>query len=201
MGNIYDSQVAVLLVEKVRRLLKKITTIVANAGYKTPFITKTLIDQEIRPVLPYTRPRGDKELFRKKEFGYDGYYDCYLCPQDKILAFSTVNREGYREYKSKYYQCEWWPGLDKGTKNQSHQKLIIRHVWQYYLDVAADLRLTDINKKIYSRRKETIERVFADGKEKHGMRWTKYSGLEKVSLHTMLIFAAMNLKNLATWLS
>ena len=32
------------------------------------------------------------------------------------------------------------------------------------------------------------------------MRWTKYRGLEKVATHTMLVFAAMNLKKLATWL-
>ncbi|BDP52352.1 hypothetical protein EfmJHP35_02760 [Enterococcus faecium] len=29
------------------------------------------------------------------------------------------------------------------------------------------------------------------------MRWTKYRGLEKVATHTMLVFAAMNLKKLA----
>ena len=29
-----------------------------------------------------------------------------------------------------------------------------------------------MNKNIYAKRKETIERVFADAKEKHGMRWT-----------------------------
>ncbi|MHC5375819.1 IS1182 family transposase [Enterococcus sp. LJL120] len=200
-GNIHDSQVAIPLLEKVRRTFKHVTTVVADAGYKTPFIAKTLINQEIRPVLPYTRPRGDKELFRKTAFVYDEYHDCYLCPEDKILSFSTVNRDGYREYKSKSYQCESCPVLDKCTRSQSHQKVITRHVWQDYLDVAEDLRHTDINKKIYPRRKETIERVFADSKEKHGMRWTKYRSLEKVARHTMLIFAAMNLKKLATWLS
>lgn len=29
-------------------------------------------------------------------------------------------------------------------------------------------------------KKETIERVFADSKEKHGKRYTKYRGLEKI---------------------
>ncbi|MEC3814241.1 transposase, partial [Bacillus altitudinis] len=47
--------------------------------------------------------------------------------------------------------------------------------------------------------KETIERVFADAKEKHGMRWTKLRGLKKVSMQAMLTFAAMNLKKLANW--
>jgi hypothetical protein len=61
-------------------------------------------------------------------------------------------------------------------------------------------RHTDVNRQIYKRRKETIERVFGDAKEKHGLRWAKYRSLEKVAVHTMLTFASMNLKKLATWL-
>ncbi|HAP6077925.1 TPA: IS5/IS1182 family transposase, partial [Enterococcus faecium] len=77
---------------------------------------------------------------------------------------------------------------------------ITRHVWGDLMDEVEHLRLTDLNKSIYKKRKQTIERIFADAKEKHGMRWTKYRGLEKVATHTMLVFAAMNLKKLATWL-
>jgi hypothetical protein len=48
-------------------------------------------------------------------------------------------------------------------------------------------------------RKETIERVFADAKEKHGMRWTTLRVLKKLYMQAMLTFAAMILKKLATW--
>jgi hypothetical protein len=54
-------------------------------------------------------------------------------------------------------------------------------------------------KPIYAKRKETIERVFADAKEKHGMRWTTLRGLKKLSMQAMLIFAAMNLKKMTNW--
>ena len=46
-------------------------------------------------------------------------------------------------------------------------------------------------------RKETIERVFADAKEKHGMRYTRYTGLAQVTNWVRLKFAAMNLKKFA----
>ncbi len=46
------------------------------------------------------------------------------------------------------------------------------------MDEVEHLRLTDLNKSIYKKRKQTIERIFADAKEKHGMRWTKYRGLK-----------------------
>ena len=55
-------------------------------------------------------------------------------------------------------------------------------------------------KKVYSKRKETIERVFADAKEKHGMRYTKLRGLSKIEMEVSLIFSCMNLKKLANWM-
>jgi hypothetical protein len=48
-------------------------------------------------------------------------------------------------------------------------------------------------KPIYAKRKETIERVFADAKEMHGMCWTTLRGLKKLSIQAMLTFAAINL--------
>lgn len=54
-------------------------------------------------------------------------------------------------------------------------------------------------KDLYAKRRETIERVFADAKEKHGVRYTLYRGLAQVSKWVRLKFAAMNLKKLARW--
>ncbi|KRG12371.1 hypothetical protein ACA30_20085 [Virgibacillus soli] len=58
--------------------------------------------------------------------------------------------------------------------------------------VTVDLRHNHEIKDIYGKRKETIERVFADAKEKHGMRWTTLRGLKKMSMQAMLTFAALN---------
>lgn len=48
-------------------------------------------------------------------------------------------------------------------------------------------------------RGETIERVFADAKEKHAMRYTNHRGLTRVKNRVRLKFAAMNLKLMAMW--
>ena len=71
-----------------------------DAGYKTPAIAKLLIDNGQTPVFPYKRPMTKKGFFKKNEYAYDEYYDCYICPVDQIINYSTTNREGYREYKS-----------------------------------------------------------------------------------------------------
>ena len=78
--------------------------------------------------------------------------------------------------------------------------MIQRHVWEEHVEEADHLRHTDENKALYARRKETIERVFADAKEKHGMRWTILRGLKKLSMQAMFTIAAMNLKKMVNWL-
>ena len=59
------------------------------------------------------------------------------------------------------------------------------------------MRHSPIGKKTYALRSQTIERVFADAKEKHAMRYTPYRGLPAVTAWVKLKFAAMNLKKLA----
>ena len=65
------------------------------------------------------------------------------------------------------------------------------------MDLVEDYRHTPEYKELYTHRKETIERVFADAKEKHGMRYTPYRGLAQVTKWVRLKFAALNLKKLA----
>jgi hypothetical protein len=72
-------------------------------------------------------------------------------------------------------------------------------VWEDYMELAEDYRYMPEYKKIYKRRKETIERVFADAKEKRGMRYTRLRGLQRVRMQVTLTFACMNLKKLAKW--
>ena len=75
--------------------------------------------------------------------------------------------------------------------------MLTRHIWQEHLDIVEQLRKTERGKELYDKRKETIERVFADAKEKHAMRYTPYRGLAAVTAWVKLKFAALNLKKLA----
>ena len=86
-----------------------------------------------------------------------------------------------------------------GGTNKEGQRVYTTHIWQEYLDIVEDVRKTDLGKRIYARRKKTIERVFADAKEKHAMRYTHHRGLTRVSAWVRLKYAAMNLKKLAQW--
>ena len=173
--------------------------IVMDAGYKIPAIAKELIEKGIMPVLPYTRPKGktDKESFYPKQYKYDETNDCYICPENKILLYSTTNREGYRIYQSKKSLCENCPSLSKCTKSKSKVKVIIRHIWQEYIDYCECYRLTKAGKTEYNQRKETIERQFASAKEYHSFRYINMIGKAKMSMKAALTFACLNMKKLA----
>jgi len=198
-GNIHDSHILQPLVEKIMDKVKKPLAIAADAAYKTPAICNFLIENGITPALPYTRPKTKEGFIRKHEYVYDEHYNCYICPQGEILSYTTTTKEGYRQYKSNPLKCSKCPLLKQSTQSQNHQKLIQRHIWEDYLEEAEHLRHKQEVKEIYARRKESIERVFADAKEKHGMRWTTLRGLKKLSMQAMLTFAAINLKKLANW--
>jgi transposase len=169
-GNVHDSHMLQPLVEKVIEKVQKPQAVAADAAYKTPAITNFLLENQILPVLPYTRPKKKDGFFKKHDYVYDEYYDCYLCPQGQELKYTTTTKEGYRQYKSNPTICANCPFISQCTESKNNQKLIQRHIWESYVEEADHLRHTHEIKQIYAKRKETIERVFADAKEKHGMR-------------------------------
>ena len=170
--------------------------IVVDAGYKTPAIAKTLIDDNIEPLFPYKRPMTKKGFMRKKEFVYDELLDVYICPELKILKYSSTNRNGYRIYKSNPNDCTKCKYIDVCTKNKLKQKTIIRHIWEDYIEQTEDIRHTLGNKEIYAMRKETIERIFGTIKEHHGFRYTLMKGKAKMEMKSLITFTCINMKKL-----
>lgn len=198
-GNVHDSVMFDGIYNRVKESFPEMKAAVVDAGYKTPWICKQVFDDEKIAVTPYKRPMTKQGFFKKYEYVYDEYYDCIICPNNQILKYSTTNRDGYKEYKSNPKICENCPMRSKCTQSKNSQKVVTRHVWEEYLEKAEDIRHTPEGKELYSLRSQTIERVFADAKEKHFMRYTHLRGLAKLKMQVTLIFACMNLKKLATW--
>lgn len=194
-GNDHDSKTFSALFEKIKKLNPR--NIIADAGYKTPAIAKLILDQGINAIFPYKRPMTKEGFFRKYEYVYDEHFDCYLCPQNEILLYSTTNREGYREYKSCGAICRTCPQLQQCTQSKNSVKVVTRHIWDPYLERCEELRHTLGNKQLYEQRKETIERCFGTAKEYHGLRYTNLKGMARMKMKVGLTFACMNLKKLA----
>ena len=198
-GNLHDSVVFDRIYDKVVQRFPEVKRVAADAGYKTPWIAKKIFDDGRLPSFPYKRPMTADYGHKWYEYVYDEYNDWIICPEYRDLPYATTNREGYREYKSKPYHCKNCPSLRKCTHSKGCQKTVTRHIWADYLERAEDVRHSPQGRAAYELRSQTIERVFADAKEKHGMRYTHHRGLDRVSNWVRLKFAAMNLKKLAVW--
>ena len=194
-GNQHDSRTFKGLYDKIKNI--GIETLVADAGYKTPAIAKLLIDDGIKPLLPYKRPMTKDGFFKKYEYVYDEYYDCYICPNNKTLTYRTTNKDGYREYKSCGAACAECPYLSQCTESRDHVKTVTRHIWEPYMEICEDIRQMLGMKDLYAQRKETIERIFGTAKENHGFRYTQMYGKARMEMKVGLTFACMNLKKLA----
>ncbi len=116
---------------------------------------------------------------------------CYLIQQRIGKAIGSINQiqpsvRGVHTFKS--------------VRQAKPYEVVTRHVWQEYYEEAEHLRYVPEHRELYELRKQTIERNFADLKEKHGLRWTNYRGLERNQMQAMLVCAAINLKKLANYM-
>jgi transposase len=197
-GNVHDS-VPYLgrLDRQADRFGFEIDAVGVDSGYNTAAICKGLSDRGIYGVMPYKRPMGKPGMIKKRAFVYDEHYDCYLCPEGQVLRYSTTNREGRNEYKSNPSVCAQCPRLKECTGSRNHQKVIHRHIWEKHCETVNNHRYEERGKRIYKRRKETVERSFADAKELHGHRYARFRGINKVQEQCLLAACAQNIKKIA----
>jgi len=198
-GNVHDSIVFDTVYDDATEKFDEVESVAVDAGYKTPWICKKVQENGRNISTAYKRPMSKQGFFRSYEYVYDEYYDYVICPNNQVLRYSNTSRDGYREFKSNPKDCAMCRFLHQCTESSNHQKVVTKHIWERYIDSAEDFRHSPAGKESYALRSQTIERVFADAKEKHGMRYTLHRGLDRVRNWVRLKFAAMNFKKLAMW--
>lgn len=196
-GNVHDSIPYLDRLDDQReRFGFEVEAVGLDAGYNTVGICRGLEERGIMGVIGYRRPTPT-QLGNRKQFKYDSVGDCYICPMGERLEYSTTNRDGYREYKSNPNICSSCEYLSRCTNSKNKTRVIARHIWQDAKDRVNANRLTEIGREIYARRKETVERSFADAKELHGHRYARMRGIRKVQEQCLLAAACQNMKKIA----
>jgi transposase len=198
-ANVHDSIVYLGRLDRQReRFGFDVGAVGLDAGYATTGIAKGLEERNILGVTGYRRPTPPRAgMMPPKAFHYEADVDGYRCPQGQLLAYATTDRTGYRHYKSDPAICRVCPLLASCTSSRNAVRLITRHVWADARQRTDDHRLTPWGKRIYKRRKETVERSFADAKQLHGHRYARFRGLLAVACQCLLAAAAQNIKKIA----
>ena len=129
------------------------------------------------------RRYGTKESRKEKnKYKYNKELDIYIEKETgEVLEYNgLIDKLGYKKYQN----------LDK-------MKVVRRHLHEEWNEYFKENRLSNFGKNLYQRRKEHVERSFADSKQNHGYRYAMYKGIEKNQNYTWLICAAQNMKNIA----
>lgn len=168
-----------------------------DAGYFTNPICKGVADRNIASVIAYRLGTHEKGKYTKNKFQYVKEWDVYACPNNYFLEYKTTTRQGYKEYISDKNKCTACKYKDSCLTGKTEFRTIRRHVWEEFKERNVTFLKTDKGRRIYKRRKETIERSFADSKELHGLRYCRFRGIAKVSEQCLLTAAVQNMKKIA----
>jgi transposase len=168
-----------------------------DAGYNTAHICQLLHGLGIQAAIAHRTYPAPKGLMGKWRFRYNRDRDAYLCPAKQWLTYATTTREGYKVYRSDPAICRQCPLLSRCTRSAKGQKVIQRHLFEDYRDEVRAFLKTEFGQYLVQRRRETVERSFADSKELHCGRYARYRGRKRVQHQCTMSALAQNLKKLA----
>jgi transposase len=198
-ANVHDTIVYLSRLDRQRQRFDfDVKAVGLDSGYASAGIAKGLEEREILGVTGYRNPTPPKPgMMRKKAYLYEPALDAYRCPNGQLITYASTDRSGYRHYTSDPAVCRNCPLLASCTTNAKSVRTITRHVWQDARERTDAHRLTQWGKAICKRRKETVERSFADAKELHGHRYARFRSLARVAFQCLIAAAAQNIKKIA----
>ena len=182
-GNVHDSNPYNERLNYIKETYKfEIEKVALDSGYDTLNIKKNLIDKGIFGVIGYRRYGTKDSRKEKSKYYYEKELDVYVEKETgEVLEYlGKIDRNGYKTYI-----------------NNTKDKIVRRHICEEINEQFKNNRLSEEGKELYKKRKEKVERSFADSKQNHGYRYAMHRGLKKNQHYTWLICAAQNMKNIA----
>jgi hypothetical protein len=197
-GNVNDADPYIERLERQRNAFGfNVKYVGLDAGYFTNPICKQIGERNIQAVIGFRRSPHEKGKYTKYMFQYVKELDIYVCPDLRALKYKTTTRDGYKEYTSKKDDCLNCLHKGKCLTGSNDKKDIRRHVWEEHKDKVYHFTRSEKGRRLYKKRKETVERSFADSKELHGLRYCRLRGLAGVSEQCLLTAAAQNIKKIS----
>ncbi len=182
-GNVHDSKPYTDRMEHIKNTFNfDIKKVALDSGYGSIDIKKYLVDNNIFGIIGYRRYGSKETRDFKRKFIFEKGLDAYINKETgEVLEYTgLIDKNGYKKYA-----------------DNEKKVTLLRHIKEELNEHYNLNRLSDDGKNLYSLRKETIERSFADSKQNHGFRYAQYKGIKKNQNYTWLICAAQNMKNIS----
>ena len=182
-GNVHDSNPFIERCEYIKKKFNfNIENYAVDSGYLTLDIKKYFIDNNIFGVFGRRRFGTKETRNEKRKYEYVSELDIYYEKETgEILEYKgLIDKLGYKKYQ-----------------NEDKTKIVRRHIHEEWNELFNKNRISEYGKELYQRRKEHVERSFADSKQNHGYRYAMYKGVKKNQHYTWLICAAQNMKNIS----
>ncbi|MDQ0901075.1 IS1182 family transposase [Paenibacillus sp. V4I7] len=202
-GNVNDSTVYIDRLQRQQETFgwqENIEAVILDSGYKGAYVCKKLEEMSIMGVIAPRKIPARKGIFSKEQFTYDADKDVYRCPANQEMIYYTTERTGEKIYHTEGETCKNCPLFGQCTASEERREMG-RHVWEVYKEHVTAHTQSEVGRQLYAKRKETIERSFAESKELYGLRRCRFRGRKGVQEQTLMTSVAQNLKRIARYLA
>jgi len=170
----------------------------ADSAYASGENSAGFEDRDICFISPPRLPRNGTgtQYFTIEDFTYDEQRDVFICPGGHILnnvgrMAGHPDRRKYRGSSLACKQCKL-----KSCCTKASQRCVNVSIYHASLVRLRTDRKTEAFKQLYRSRAPSVEGVFAEAKQWHGLRRAWRRGLSKMRVQCLLIAAVINLKKL-----
>jgi chemotaxis protein histidine kinase CheA len=202
-----SSEVGVLdgLLNQGEQVGVKLASLSLDAGYFQIQVLQWAVEHGLDVLCPPERqtrnPDGiavtGKGLFAKAAFLYDEQQDVYLCPAGHSLRPGQWKVEADTQMRVRHYgtrACKDCPLRTRCTSSATSPRKIGRYEGQELKEAMEQVFQQPAARKRYARRSQIVEPVFAELKERQGLKRFRRRGTRGARLEFALHCLAFNLK-------
>jgi len=177
-----------------------VETALADAGYCSLAVLKVAVDEDLNLLCPSGQTRGDDwakagsaGLFAKNRFSFNEKNNTYLCPAGQTLVRLNAGIEhgiSYQRYATK--ACGHCP--IKGQCTKGARRTVKRYEGDDLKDAMQTVLAQPAARAAYRQRQAIVEPIFAELRERQGLRRFHRRGIRGAKLEFSLHCMALNLK-------
>jgi transposase len=201
-GARHDNQPYLRQLQRIRDRYKiTIREAIADRGYGSAMIIRTLQEQGVTTYIPLWSGRVGNSKYLKGELIYEKEHDRFRCSQGKYLNPNPAITENHKRYATLSEDCRECPQASScpaRSRARSHQRFIVRNVDQDLFEEVQTRMRDPIFLHRVSERMWKSEGLFAEAKQNHGLARARYRGRAKVQIQAYLSAMAQNLKRLVS---